>query len=163
MLEGDLRSEAASILESIYEERGDWPRLIHALEILSGAEGDLEKRVALKRKAARISAERVNDAAHAFAVLASALRDDPALAETRDEIERIAEGSGGQEELVALYGELAASLTDAVLARDYWMRIAGIDVLRLTVFRHVLLDWWQSPSPTLREATIAPTTAIRYW
>ncbi|HEY5147573.1 MAG TPA: hypothetical protein VII82_12445, partial [Polyangiaceae bacterium] len=127
MLEGDLRSEAASILESIYEERGDWPRLIHALEILSGAEGDLEKRVALKRKAARISAERVNDAAHAFAVLASALRDDPALAETRDEIERIAEGSGGQEELVALYGELAASLTDAVLARDYWMRIAGID------------------------------------
>src|ERR1019366_2138452 len=44
MLEGDLRSEAASILESIYEERGDWPRLIRALEILSGAEGDLEKR-----------------------------------------------------------------------------------------------------------------------
>ena len=127
MLEGDLRSEAASILESIYEERGDWPRLIRALEILSGAEGDLEKRVALKRKAARISAERVNDAAHAFAVLASALRDDPALPETRDEIERIAESSGAQEELVTLYGDLAASLTDALLARDYWMRIAGID------------------------------------
>ncbi len=127
MLEGDLRSDAAQILESIYEERGDWPKLIHALEILSGAEPDLEKRVALKRKAARISSERVNDPAHAFAVLASALRDDPALAETRDEIERIAEGSGAQTELVALYGELAASLTDALLARDYWMRIAGID------------------------------------
>ncbi len=69
----------------------------------------------------------MNDPAHAFAVLASALRDDPALAETRDEIERIAEGSGAQHELVALYGELAASLTDALLARDYWMRIAGID------------------------------------
>ena len=51
------------------------------------AKADIEKRVALKRKAARISAERVNDSAHAFAVLASALRDDPALAETRDEIE----------------------------------------------------------------------------
>ena len=127
MLAGELRSDAAQILESIYEERGDWPKLIHALEILSGAENDIEKRVGLKRKAARISAERVNDAAHAFAVLASALRDDPALAETRDEIERIAEGSGAQHELVALYGELAASLTDALLARDYWMRIAGID------------------------------------
>ena len=79
MLEGDLRSDAASILESIYEERGDWPKLIHALEILSAAEQDVEKRVALKRKAARISAERVNDPEHAFAVLASALRDDPAL------------------------------------------------------------------------------------
>ncbi len=125
--QGDLRSDAAQILESIYEERGDWPKLIHALEILSGAEHDLEKRVALKRKAARISSERVNDPAHAFAVLASALRDDPSLAETRDEIERIAEGSGAHDELVALYGELAASLTDALLARDYWMRIAGID------------------------------------
>jgi tetratricopeptide (TPR) repeat protein len=127
MLQGDLRSEAASILEAIYEERGDWSKLIHALEILSGAEHDIEKRVALKRKAARISAERVNDPVHAFAVLASALRDDPALPETRDEIERIAEGSGARQELVALYGELAASLTDALLARDYWMRIAGID------------------------------------
>src|SRR5262249_38217626 len=127
MLEGELRSEAAQILESIYEERGDWAKLIHALEILSGAEGDLEKRVSLKRKAARISSDRLNDAAHAFQGLASALRDDPALAETRDEIERIAEGSGAHVELVALYGELAASLTDALLARDYWLRIAGID------------------------------------
>jgi hypothetical protein len=41
--------------------------------------------------------------------------------------------------------------------------IAGVDVLRLTVFRQVFLDWWQNPSPTLREATTAPTTAIRYW
>ncbi len=127
MLEGDLRSEAASILESIYEERGDWAKLIHALEILSGAEHDLEKRVALKRKAARISSERVNDPGHAFAALASALRDDPALPETRDEIERIAEGSGALHELVELYGELAESLTDALLARDYWMRIASVD------------------------------------
>ena len=28
---------------------------------------------------------------------------------------------------MALYGELAESLTDAALARDYWLRIAGID------------------------------------
>jgi len=127
MLEGDLRAEAASILESIYEERGDWPKLINALEILSASQGDVEKRVALKRKAARISAERINDFKHAFAALASALRDDPALAETRDEIERIAESSGAQRELVALYGELAETITDASLARDYWLRIAGID------------------------------------
>src|ERR1700722_15064721 len=118
---------AAAILESIYEERGDWPQLIDALEILSASQGDVEKRVALKRKAARISAERVNDFKHAFSVLASALRDDPSVAESRDEIERIADASGAQRELVALYGELAESLTDAMLARDYWLRIAGVD------------------------------------
>jgi tetratricopeptide (TPR) repeat protein len=127
MLEGDLKAEAAAILESIYEERSEWPKLIHALEILSASQGDLEKRVGLKRKAARISAERVGDFARAFEMLASALRDDPALRETRDEIERIAEGSGAQRHLVALYGELAEALTDAQLSRDYWLRIAGID------------------------------------
>jgi tetratricopeptide (TPR) repeat protein len=127
MLTGELRAEAAAILESIYEERGDWAKLIAALEILSVNEGDVEKRVALKRKAARISAERVSDFKHAFAALASALRDDPSLAETRDEIESIADTSGGQRELVTLYGELAESLTDAALSRDYWLRIAGID------------------------------------
>ncbi|MGH7434766.1 MAG: tetratricopeptide repeat protein, partial [Polyangiaceae bacterium] len=127
MLEGDLRAEAASTLEAIYEERGDWPKLIRSLEILSVGEENIEKRVGLKRKAARISAERVNDAKHAFDVLASALKDDPALSETRDEIEQIAEGSGTQRELVAQYAALAESLTDALLARDYWMRIASID------------------------------------
>jgi tetratricopeptide (TPR) repeat protein len=125
MLSGDLRTEAASILESIYEERGDWSKLIQALQILSAAEDGIEKRVALKRKAARISAERVNDPEHAFALLASALRDDPSLAEARDEIERIAEGSGAQRQLVTLYAELADGLSDAALARDYWVRIAG--------------------------------------
>jgi tetratricopeptide (TPR) repeat protein len=127
MLQGDLRAEAAAILESIYEERGEWPKLIHALEILSATQDEVEKRVALKRKAARFSAEKVSDFKHAFSVLASALRDDPSLAETRDEIERIADASGAQRELVALYGELAESLTDALLARDYWLRIAGVD------------------------------------
>ena len=47
MLKGELRSDAAAILESIYEERGDWSQLIGALEILSAGESDLEKRVAL--------------------------------------------------------------------------------------------------------------------
>ena len=122
-----LRADAAAILESIYEERADWPKLIQALEILAGTEGDIEKRVALKRKVARISAERVSDFAHAFSALASALRDDPSVAETRDEIERIAQSSGAQQKLVKLYGELAESLTDAVLARDYWLRTATVD------------------------------------
>jgi tetratricopeptide (TPR) repeat protein len=127
MLKGDLRAEAAAILESIYEERGDWSKLIEALEILSASEGNLEKRVALKRKAARIGAQRVNDPKAAFSVLASALKDDPSLADTRDEIEKIAESSAAQRELVTLYEDLAENLTDAALARDYWLRIAAID------------------------------------
>jgi golgin subfamily B member 1 len=127
MLEGELRAEAASILESIYEERGDWPNLIRSLEILATGESDVERRVALKRKAARVSGERANDAARAFEFLASALRDEPSMAETREEIEQIAEASGALKALVDLYGDLAVDISDAALARQYWMRIAAID------------------------------------
>ena len=140
----DLRAEAAAILESIYEERGDFKKLIGALEILADSEADPQKRVQLKRKIARISSESTGDFSGAFAALAAALKDDPALVETRTEIERVAETSNGWKPLVALYDEIAASLSDAALARDYWMRLAGIDE-RLgaiddaaTAYQHVL-------------------------
>jgi len=122
-----LRAEAAAILESIYEERADYPKLIGALEILAEAEADAAKRVQLKRKIARISAEATGDFAGAFAALAAALKDDPSLLETRTEIERVADASGSQAKLVALYDEIASGLTDPALARDYWMRRAAID------------------------------------
>jgi len=123
----ELRAEAAAILEGIYEERGDYARLIGALEILSESEGDPQKRVQLKRKIARISSEATGDFSGAFTALAAALKDDPSMLETRGEIERIADVSDGWKQLVALYDEIAAGLSDAALARDYWMRVAAID------------------------------------
>ncbi|MGA2449699.1 MAG: tetratricopeptide repeat protein [Polyangiaceae bacterium] len=127
MLLGDLRCDAAGILESIYEDRGDWQQLIGVLQIRGAAEYEPAKRVSIKRKAARYSAEQLNDQKQAFSLLASALGDDPALAETRDEIERIAASAGWQRDLVRLFGELASSITDPVLARDYWLRIAAMN------------------------------------
>ena len=128
MLEGDLRSDAAQILESIYEERGDWAKLIHALEILSGAEGDLEKRVALKRKAARISAERLGRRG------ARVRRSWPRRSATTPRSPRRATRSSGSRRARARRRSSSPSTaswrrasTDALLARDYWMRIAGID------------------------------------
>ncbi len=127
MASSDLRAEAAAILESIYEERGDYKKLIGALEILSQAEGDHHKRVQLKRKIARISADATGDFGGAFGALAAALRDDPTQVDTRNEIERVADAANNWTQLVTLYDEIAASLSDAALARDYWMRLAAID------------------------------------
>jgi golgin subfamily B member 1 len=123
----ELRAEAAAILENIYEERGDYPKLIGVLEILSESEGDVQKRVQLKRKIARISSEATGDFSGAFAALAAALKEDPSLTDTRTELERVAEASEGWKALVALYDEIAGGLSDAALARDYWMRVALID------------------------------------
>src|SRR5262249_18400142 len=43
----DLRHEAAAILENIYEDRSDWPKLLVALDILAASEGESDKRVQL--------------------------------------------------------------------------------------------------------------------
>ena len=122
-----LRAEAASILETIYEERSDWAKLLTALDILSESEGDPDRRVQLLRKIARVSSEMLNDHERAFKALAAALKEQPAHAETRAEIERIAEVSTTWKALTELYDEIAAGLTDAHLARGYFMRSAQID------------------------------------
>ena len=120
-----LRAEAAEILESIYEERGDWERLIGALGILADAESDTLRRVKLLRKIARISGESLRDPGRAFEALSRALREDPQNTETRDEIESVAAAAQAYPKLVVLYEEIARALADATLARDYWMRLAA--------------------------------------
>jgi golgin subfamily B member 1 len=127
----ELRADAAGILESIYEERGDWSKLASTLSILTEGESDPKRKVQLERKIARISSEHLGDASGAFKALASALREEPELVETRTEIERTAETSGKWKELVALYRETAESLSDASLARLYWMRSGHIHESRL--------------------------------
>ncbi len=123
----ELRAEAAAILENIYEERGDWPKLLVALDILAEAEGDSDKRVALLRKVARVSSEMLNDHDRAFRALAAALREQPHHNETRAEIQRIAEISNAWKALTELYESIGENLTDAVLARSYWMLSARIE------------------------------------
>ncbi|MBN9159751.1 MAG: hypothetical protein BGO98_42650 [Myxococcales bacterium 68-20] len=122
----ELRGEAAAILENIYEERGDWLKLLVALDILAESEGDSDKRVQLLRKVARVSSEMLNDHPRAFKALASALREQSHHGETRAEIERIADMSSTWKDLTALYESIAENLTDAQLARSYWMRSAQI-------------------------------------
>ncbi len=122
----DLRAEAAGILEEIYEGRGDWEKLIQALEILASAENDVAGRVGLLRKVARTAAENLADLGRAFDAQARALKDDPSNADTRAELEALAEKSGAWDRLDAIFSEIAEGISDARLAREYWMRLAGI-------------------------------------
>ena len=123
----DLRAEAAAILQEIYEGRGDWEKLIGALEILAAAEASTDNRVALLRKVARTAADNLNDVVRAFEAQARALKDDPSKAETRAELEALAEKANAWDRLDVIFSEIADGLSDARLAREYWMRLAGID------------------------------------
>lgn len=121
-----LRAEAAAILQEIYEGRGDWEKLIQALEILAAAEGDTATRVSLLRKVARTAAENLSDLGRAFDAQARALKDDPSHPETRAELEALAEQARAWDRLDAIFSEIAESLSDARLSREYWMRLAAI-------------------------------------
>ncbi len=127
----DLKADAAAILESIYEERSDWAKLARTLEILSQSETEPRKRVQIERKIARIASEHLGDKERAFKALSLALKDDPSLDETRLELQAVAESALKFPELAALYAEIAEELSDAQLARTYWMRTASIHDDRL--------------------------------
>jgi tetratricopeptide (TPR) repeat protein len=122
-----LRGEAASILESIYEAREDWEKLIHALEILAESDSELERRVSLLRKIASTASNQLQDVSRALGAQARALKQDPALADSRVELEYLAEQAGAWDHLISIYNEVAAGLDDPALAREYWMRLAAIE------------------------------------
>ncbi|MBK9265561.1 MAG: tetratricopeptide repeat protein [Polyangiaceae bacterium] len=122
----ELRAEAAEILQEIYESRGDWEKLIQSLEILAAAEGDVSARVNLLRKVARVAAENLSSLERAFEAQSRALRDDPSNADTRGELEQFAAQANSWDKLFAVFSEIAGGLSDERLAREYWMRLAGI-------------------------------------
>jgi tetratricopeptide (TPR) repeat protein len=129
MLETDeaLRGEAASILESIYETREDWEKLIGALEILAISDAESERRVSLLRKIAATAASQLGDVERALDAQARALKEDPSLADSLLELEQLAEQANAWDKLITIYNEVAGGLDEPTLAREYWMRLAAIE------------------------------------
>ncbi|HEY5958915.1 MAG TPA: tetratricopeptide repeat protein, partial [Polyangiaceae bacterium] len=121
-----VRAEAAGILEAIYESREEWDKLISTLEILASTTDESARRVELLRKMAMTAATRLGQLPRAVDALSKALLEDPSLADTRIELEGYVEQSGDLDQLAKVYSEIASSLTDATLARDYWLRLAAI-------------------------------------
>lgn len=122
----ELSGEVARILAEVYEGRDEWDKLIGALEILVSAEHDADERVSLLRKIAAVAAEQLQDAARAFAAQSRALIDMPESRDVQSELEHFAEQAEAYEGLAKVYIDIASTLTDAGLARDYWMRLAQI-------------------------------------
>ncbi|MFO0614054.1 MAG: tetratricopeptide repeat protein [Polyangiaceae bacterium] len=121
-----LRAETASILREIYESRGDWPQLIGVLEILAEAETNTEQRVGLLRKVAAVAAENLKDLPRAIGAQARALKEDPSNVDARQELEQFAAEAEAWDNLDQIFSEIAGGLSDAQLAREYFMRLGAI-------------------------------------
>ncbi|MEZ4226752.1 MAG: tetratricopeptide repeat protein [Polyangiaceae bacterium] len=122
----ELSAEAAAILETIYELREDWEKLVAALGILARASGERERRVELLRKISYVCANQLGSLERAIDAQARAIKEDPSLADSRLELEQLAEQAGAWDQLVAIYADVAGGVDDATLAREYWLRLANI-------------------------------------
>ncbi|HMA91344.1 MAG TPA: tetratricopeptide repeat protein, partial [Polyangiaceae bacterium] len=121
-----VRAEAAGILEAIYDSREEWDKLISTLEILALTTDESARRVELLRKMALTAATRLGKLDRAVEAQSKALLEDPSQADTRIELEGYVEQSGALDKLANVYLEIAKSVSDASLARDYWLRLAAI-------------------------------------
>jgi len=79
------------------------------------------------RRIGRTAAERLGDLGRAFAAQARALKEDPSNCDARAELEYYAQESGAWGALEGIYSEIAAGVTEVDLAREYWLRLAGIE------------------------------------
>jgi tetratricopeptide (TPR) repeat protein len=128
MLEStSLKGEAAAILESIYEARGDWEKLIGALEILAASSDETDRRVELFRKIGGTAATQVGRPDLAIEALARAVQTDPSNTDARGELEALAADAGKWDRLIEIYADVAAKIDEPALAREYWMRLAHIE------------------------------------
>ncbi|MCU0690712.1 MAG: tetratricopeptide repeat protein [Polyangiaceae bacterium] len=123
----DLKSQAAQILDPIYDAREDWEKLIAVLEVLADCQDDVATRVDIRRRIARTASEQLADLTRAFDAQARALKEDPANTQARRELEVFAQEAQAWGRLEGIFSEIAETLTDVELARDYWMRLASID------------------------------------
>lgn len=123
----DLMADAATILDPIYEARGDWTKLVGVLEVLASGQTDVMARVEILRRIARTAADQLGDVQKAFDAEARALKEDPANTDTRGELEALAEQATAWDKLEGIFAEIANELSDAMLAREYWMRLSAIE------------------------------------
>ncbi len=122
----DLKGEAAIILETVFEAREDWEKLVGVLEVRADVAEDPDEKVELLRKLANISASRLGSAEDAIGAQARALRADPTNNDARIELEELAEQSGALAKLSQIYKGIAEDASDQGLALEYWTRLGPL-------------------------------------
>ncbi len=126
----DYRQRAASLLEPLYEQAGDWARLVAVLE----AQKESRPAIEIATRIAEIEEQRLAAPAAALTAWRQVLQSEPGSTRALAEFERLATALGRFGELAALYEELAGKCDPANLAgaADLLGRAAGLQLGRLS-------------------------------
>ena len=96
---------AALVLEPIYEQAGEFEKLIDLFEVMAKHADDPIRRVELLHRIADLSERRLEKHDAAFDAHARALKEDPANEHTLGHLERLADATRSWDKLAARYEE----------------------------------------------------------
>ena len=109
-------ARAATALEAAYATQGDAQRQAGVLELRAGQRPDPLERKALYIQLAELREKRLQDPELAFLALCKGFREDPGDGALRARMEALAEASGHEEELAAIYEDELERLPPAETA-----------------------------------------------
>ncbi|MCE9575633.1 MAG: tetratricopeptide repeat protein [Deltaproteobacteria bacterium] len=122
-----VRALAAEVLEPIYVQRQDWPRLARIWEIELDAAADPAERIRLTRQIARLYEEQLEDFEPAMRWYARLFEESPADPAARDQLHRLASILDHWAQLADIYqAHLADNPGDAPEIRDIALAAATI-------------------------------------
>ncbi len=121
----------ARILEPVYKNLGRWEPLIRVYEIVMKNSYDPGEQIGLIHQIANIYDEFMEEPRRAFDTYARAFQIDARHADTRRQIERLAQGLSAWEDLFTLYSKTIDEKEDTDVSLDLQTRIA--DLLATTV------------------------------
>ena len=123
---GPVSAEAATLLEPVYEQEREYPKLIEAIEVRAAAAADARDRTQLLRRIARVRSAGLRDAEGAFLAAARAVREDPDDAASITLAAELAEAAGLHEELAALLSEVADRLHEPAARVELRRQVAHV-------------------------------------
>ncbi len=122
---GEADRAAGAALADVYEENRDLQRLAEILEILADAEGDLEARSRILRRAAALYQGDLHQPSQAFAALARAVRLSPSDQKLRTEVAELAKAQGLEADLADLWMELLERVPETQRP-ELWHELAAL-------------------------------------
>lgn len=126
-----LGGEAARVLEPLYGVRGEFQKLVKALEVLLGATDEKDQRLDLITRIGEVYSDQLKNPIAAFQSYTRALSEAPENPGILARLENIAIENGYLIDTVKLLDTLAEKTDDAELARGLWIRAAQLSDTQL--------------------------------
>ncbi|TXD34578.1 tetratricopeptide repeat protein [Lujinxingia vulgaris] len=118
--------EAAQVLQPLYQDAGQWEKLVWVYRLLIDATEDPDRRIELYKEVGPIVEERMGDKAEAFTTYVEALNVDAGRVEIVDTLERLAGELGAWDVFIEQIDQRLVSVTDFEVATALHLRVARI-------------------------------------